>query len=226
MDVLCNTMTNISNLDHIYVIISSIHEQQRIDAINNVLKNIPKDKYTFVEPYWKGHTDKQLYVDNIKFPVYHHLTEGAACIYLTYTKLMDTFLASEHNTVLVLESDVFAVEGWEEMLQTALEEWKGINGYKNSMIFLGNGCNLKPNVTHKHVTERLYETHQTRCLDSWIWTKESVEKLRPLLLPITAPLDIFLNRLYNDTTGIKSYYLEPSIFIQGSQNGAYASNVQ
>jgi len=141
---------------------------------------------------------------------------------------MKIFLASSHNTVLVLESDVLVSSPqWVDMLKNVVDELKTLEGWRKSITFCGNGCGLTPSAESAR-GKYLYEMNASKCCDSMIWQRESIEEITKHMFPIVAPIDVWLThcwfRPHSDVH--KAYWIQPTIFEQGSQNGKYASNVQ
>jgi hypothetical protein len=217
-------MSTINNLDHIYIILSKQFEPERFNYIQFFLKLFPSDYCTIVDPFYKGRDDpKQLLVPRIKSTI-QPVSLGAGFLYLTYEKLMNEFIhTTNYNTVLVLESDILFKNDVIEKLTECINEWITLENWENSMIFLGNGCNFKPNPNTK-VTEHLYFTNGSKCTDSMLWTRNSISKILPELENLNNPIDFKLLECFEKNIS-KAYWIEPHIFEQGSQNGTYNKTI-
>ncbi len=223
-------MSAFVNIDHVYIIAHPLYEANRIEYIKqHILPYFSSTQYTFITPFWKG-------VDNVQMitkcldpaGLYHKLTEGAGFLFLTYYRIMKLFVTSEYQNVLVLESDVQVNQGFEHQLNETIKEWKALPNYQSSMVFLGNGCNLQAPPSAPR-TGRLVEMNSSKCTDSMLWSKENIQAILKNMIPIKAPIDWFFNLWFDSMKNHnthKAYWIEPTIFIQGSQNGAYESEVQ
>ena len=132
-------------------------------------------------------------------------------------------IAEKYKIALILEDDVIFSNNFIRIFNNALKQLP-----KNfEMLFIGNGCNLHiPNnelVTNKLVY-KVNTENKTRCLDSYIVTNKSAQKIcnyiQQLPYKINIPVDHWMNRAINDTK-TNVYWLEPTIVIQGTQNGTY-----
>ena len=225
-----------TSLDHIYIIVSQQFEADRIPTLRNMLREggIPDERVTFFEPFYKGRDDINIVRKMIKPPLIHHISEGAGFLYLSFYKLMRTFLASKHQTILVLESDVLAQQPteWPSQLDTVIRELQTLPDWRKSITFCGNGCGLEPSPETRRGTQGiLYEMNSSKCCDSMIWQRDAIADIVDHMLPMNGPIDIWLAQVWYPSSVAKSkqhkaYWIKPTIFMQGSQNGTYASNVQ
>jgi hypothetical protein len=220
------------NVDHVYFIAHPIFEAKRIEYLKtHVVPYLQPDQYTFVTPFWKGQDSTIMFNKNIHPQgLRHHLTDAAGFLYLTFYKIMNLFLKSSHEVVLIFESDIqvhHLPDGqWVHEMNQSINDWKLIQGWKNSMVFCGNGCGLQAPLNAKRAG-RLVEMNSSKCCDSMLWTKPTIEAICKNIFPIVAPIDWFLNFWFADQKPqFKAYCLEPYVFVQGSQNGAYVSEVQ
>ena len=221
-------------VDHIYVVVSQQFEADRVPVLKHMLRNVPADKYTLFEPFYKGRDNPQMVEKMIRHPLMHHISEGAGFLYLSFYKLMKTFLASEHKTVLVLESDILADDDakWLSQLDRVVEEVRKQPNYTKSITFCGNGCGMEPRPeTVRGDKKILYEMNGSKCCDSMIWHRDAIEDIAQYVLPMVCPIDIWLSNVWYKSPlaqekGHKAYWIKPTIFTQGSQNGMYKSNVQ
>ena len=217
-------MSIIPNLDHIYILVHPELEKDRYNYLQKLLTVFPKEYITFITPIYKG-------IDNINFAiprvknVEHHISIGALCLYLTYEKLMKHILENTNYTnVLVLESDVlFNDQTLYSELNIIIQEWITINNWQNSMIFLGNGCNFKAKEQNKK-TDHIYLENSSKCTDSMLWSRQSIQNILPYLENINRPIDLKLNVIFDNKIS-DSYWIEPHIFTQGSQNGTYKRTI-
>ena len=216
------------NVDHVYILVHPVHEKDRFTYLQqHITSKLPSSQYTYITPFWKGKDNAMLITKNINpnKPVRQRLTEGAGFLLLTYYKIMSLFLKSDADVVLVLESDVQIHENWIEECNASIADWKKIDGWKQSMVFCGNGCNLQAPSTAKR-QGRLVLMNSSKCTDSMLWSKENIRQIFKDMFPIIAPIDWFFNYWFADHPTHQAYWLEPTIFEQGSQNGTYSSEVQ
>jgi GR25 family glycosyltransferase involved in LPS biosynthesis len=145
-------------------------------------------------------------------------------------------IAQKYDNALILEDDVIFSENFMEVLSKYLTQLP--EDY--DMLFIGDGCNLHIQnhdlIPNKNIYEKcLYYTNwggggATRCTDSYIISKKCainfVEGLSNLNAKIDHDgIDWWINNAARDFQ-LKSYWAEPTIVTQGSQNETYESSVQ
>jgi GR25 family glycosyltransferase involved in LPS biosynthesis len=127
---------------------------------------------------------------------------------------------SPHEENVVLEDDVFFGKEFESyfnrFLSNTPNDWE--------LIFFGSGAGLHIPRTRKDVNAYRKDDPVTRCLDSYIIKKSVCERVLSDLLPITLPIDFELSYSLKNHK-IISYWWEPSLTMQGSQNDIYKSAI-
>jgi len=140
---------------------------------------------------------------------------------------------SESESALILEDDVIFDPQFMEKLNVYLGELPP----DFDMLFLGNGCGLHiPSdqiLPGKHVYEKSHDPTDwgglgaTRCLDSYIVSKEGAVKiceyLEHLQYQINTPIDWWLNKPIREKN-MKVFWAEPTIASQGTQFGNYQTS--
>ena len=207
-------------IDKIYIIISKEFEPERYAYLTSYFNKYPDIDVVFFEASYINR-DENL-IDYSKYG--SSLKKREIMLLEGYRRLFKHILTNtNYQYVFILESDVLFVDNFLEILTDYIKQWKALNTSR-SMVFTGNGCNLKPNVSNK-VSTNLYKENWSRCTDSMLMTRESIIYFYNHLENniINNPIDHIL--VYGDSA-IVSYYAEPHIIIQGSQNGTYASTIQ
>jgi hypothetical protein len=214
-------------IDFIYIIISKEKEKERYNyIINNITKYLPNyfknNKIIFYEPFFIDRDEIKLSSLNLNFS--KTLKNGEKMLLATYVNLFKELLEKKYEKILILESDVLFVDNFEEKLNIIYDEW---NLFKknSSIVFLGNGCNLKPKT--KRISNNLYLENRSKCTDSMLLDLESITNINIFLNSleiIDLPIDHLLNRIMNKT--IYGYWIHEPIIFQGSQNGTYKSCIR
>ena len=213
-----------NHIDHIYIIVSKHYESTRYQYLQDNLAPLFNTNYiTFFEPYYKGRDSIDMITSKLG-TLKHRLSIGAGMLYMTYYKLLLDILESKYQTVLILESDVlFDKDNLINNINQVINDWIQLKD-RNSMIFLGNGCNFKPS-KNQHISNTcLYKTNASKCTDSMIWTNEVCQSLLKNMFPIELPIDLHINQV-SQSNQFNCYWIENPIFIQGSQNGTYQSTI-
>jgi GR25 family glycosyltransferase involved in LPS biosynthesis len=205
-------------IDKIYVIISKQFEPDRYAYLQSYFAAHPELDVEFYEASYVNRDENK-----VDFSKYSGLRKPQIMLLDTYIRLFKHILENTTNQyVYILESDVLFVDNFIQKLQKYVLEWKNLNA-DTSMVFTGNGCNLKPHIENKK-SEHLYKENTSRCTDSMLMTRKAVEYFYNYLENnlIQKPIDHIY--IYGDDK-ITSYYAEPHIIVQGSQNGTYKTTV-
>jgi hypothetical protein len=84
-------------------------------------------------------------------------------------------------------------------------------------------CDLKPK--HNNVVNKyFYEEETSRCTTAYLIKKETCEKILSIA-NYTAPIDWHLNFI-KEKLGLKYYWTDPIIVLQGSEKDIYKSNLR
>ena len=141
-------------------------------------------------------------------------------------------IAQKYDYALILEDDVILSDNFLKKLahyQTQLP-------VDFDFLFIGNGCNLHiedkkilPNVniylkgSKPNWRNGTRGDGATRCTDSYLVHKNCAVQLCNYIKTsrVNLPIDLWLNQAAQDMN-LKSYWAEPTIVTQGSQNGMFA----
>jgi GR25 family glycosyltransferase involved in LPS biosynthesis len=137
---------------------------------------------------------------------------------LKHYRIFERILREDEENFLVLEDDVFFASNFVDLFNTCL----GATPKDWDVIMIGTGGNLHVPLVETGKVAYLKDHPATRCLDSYIIRKSIVKKIMEMedLLPIDLPIDFELAYVFKKLD-IKTYWWEPGITIQGSQNGFY-----
>lgn len=216
-------MSKEENILNIYIIVSTEFEKDRLKYLTSYFESNPCPpnlKINYFEAYYfnrdEGKIDRNHY--GPKLPI------GPIMLSHTYEKLFEEILSKNLEDVVILESDVMFQPNFYSNLDMIYKEWINIASHP-SVVFLGNGCNLVPR-QETRISQNLYETNSTKCTDSMIFDRKSIEIIykNMINMVIEKPVDY----LWNTFVGIenlKLYWIDRPIVHQGSQNGTYASRV-
>jgi GR25 family glycosyltransferase involved in LPS biosynthesis len=139
-------------------------------------------------------------------------------------------IAEKYENALIFEDDVILCDNFVKILQLFMYQLP--DNY--DMLFIGNGCNLhipqSELIPNKYIYSKcLYPTSwggdgATRCSDSYIVSNKCAKVLCKcidnLQNKIKLPIDWWLNETARQNN-FKVYWAEPTLVMQGSQNGTY-----
>jgi GR25 family glycosyltransferase involved in LPS biosynthesis len=207
-------------IDKIFIIVSKEFEKDRFEYLNNYFENnktnIPIE---YFEPYYKNRDE-----DKININKYRNLKKGEIMLSETYIKLFTHIVENNLKYTLILESDVLFENNFFENLQIIFDEWINV-GKHPSIVFLGTGANLQPNIKNK-ISENLFLQNSTKCTDSMLFDLDAIKHIlnkKNNLLLINKPIDHLWN--YFIGKDIFSYWIKNPLVIQGSQTGVYKSTI-
>ena len=146
--------------------------------------------------------------------------KGYRAVTLEHFKTYEYILNNTtYNNVLILEDDVIL----ENEFKNELEKYKTILEEGYDICYLGSGCGL----TLPYYTEKLIDinyNYQSKCSDSYIITRNAIQKIYETALPFYCAIDWELTYLaaINDLKVL--WVTDPKIH-QGSQTGKYNSTL-
>jgi hypothetical protein len=137
-------------------------------------------------------------------------------------------LERDLNWILILEDDAVPVEGAFDEINKLLTNFSA----KNTWINLNSGAGLKRTSSEKKLnTLGLFRVKpaSTRCAVAYLVSKDLAKKIVESALkdgiPDWLPIDFYYQVLLRKFKS-KSYWTDPAIFEQGSENGRYLSNLE
>jgi GR25 family glycosyltransferase involved in LPS biosynthesis len=181
---------------------------------------------TYPDNFWRTNAEKWTEKISYAYPKVHdtarRLSPQERSVALKHYTIFQEILKEDGENFLVLEDDVFFATEFAELFNTNLKEtpkdW--------DTIMIGTGANLRIPIKEQGKVAHLKDHPATKCLDSYIIKKSVVKKIMEMedLLPIDLPIDFELAYVFKKLD-IKTYWWEPGITIQGSQNGFYKSAI-
>ena len=166
--------------------------------------------------------DKQVLLNNSYVDdrtVWHGLKNSEICIAEQMFKIYRLITKSNNDLCLILEDDFVLTENFNHYLNEFL------NNLPNDFdcIFMSSCCDLKPK--HNNVVNKyFYEEETSRCTTAYLIKKETCEKILSIA-NYTAPIDWHLNFI-KEKLGLKFYWTDPIIVLQGSEKDIYKSNLR
>ena len=208
------------NLDQIYI----SHYEKLTD------RKVYFDKVISTNTIFKGaqvvasndEIDKQVLLNNSYVDdrtVWHGLKNSEICIAEQMFKIYRLIAKSNNDLCLILEDDFVLTENFNHYLNEFL------NNLPNDFdcIFMSSCCDLKPK--HNNVVNKyFYEEETSRCTTAYLIKKETCEKILSIA-NYTAPIDWHLNFI-KEKLGLKFYWTDPIIVLQGSEKDIYKSNLR
>lgn len=188
------------------------------------------DKIISTNPIFKGaqvvisndEIDKQVllkngYVDDRT--IWHGLKNSEICIAEQMFRIYRLIANSNDELCLILEDDFILTEDFNHYLN------EFINNLPNDFdcVFMSSCCDLKPK--HNNVVNKyFYEEETSRCTTAYLIKKETCQKILSIA-NYTAPIDWHLNFI-KEKLGLKFYWTDPIIVLQGSEKDIYKSNLR
>lgn len=166
--------------------------------------------------------DKQVLLNNSYIDdrtIWHGLKNSEICIAEQMFKIYRLIAKSNNDLCLILEDDFVLTENFNHYLNEFL------NNLPNDFdcIFMSSCCDLKPK--HNNVVNKyFYEEETSRCTTAYLIKKETCEKILSIA-NYTAPIDWHLNFI-KEKLGLKFYWTDPIIVLQGSEKDIYKSNLR
>lgn len=151
--------------------------------------------------------------------IWHGLKNSEICIAEQMFRIYRLVAKSNNQLCLILEDDFVLTENFNHYLNEFL------NNLPNDFdcIFMSSCCDLKPK--HNNVVNKyFYEEETSRCTTAYLIKKETCEKILSIA-NYTAPIDWHLNFI-KEKLGLKYYWTDPIIVLQGSEKDIYKSNLR
>jgi GR25 family glycosyltransferase involved in LPS biosynthesis len=162
-------------------------------------------------------------MNNINFHEKRELKKSEFSLCYKHLKIYEDILKNNVKTSLILEDDVIFEKDFNNKFNVFLsmtpKDW--------DFIFIGDGCNLHVPVSLKKEGVVAYKKEHpaSKCTDSYIVKKASIEKIMSTIIPFSFPIDFELNyQMFKHNLNV--YWWEPTIISQGSQCGIYKSEIQ
>lgn len=132
---------------------------------------------------------------------------------------------STYDYALILEDDTILVENFMPILESRIGTLSDEKS-KWDFLFIGSCCNLR--ISQEHIIPGQYWYKKsypaTKCADSYVIKRKAAQACLEEL-PYTLPIDWELSYII-EKRNMTTYWLEPPIVVQGSQNGTYESSIQ
>ncbi len=128
---------------------------------------------------------------------------------------------STHDAVMVLEDDVILCDDFVNRFKMYMEQTPP----DYDMIFLGSGAGLRPDNLTESKFAYLKNHPASKCTDSYIITKKASSKLASTYLPFNLCVD-FEMAYHMFTHNLNVYWWDPPLIQQGSETGAFSSELR
>ena len=225
-----------TSIHRIFVIGNSEREPERIQYLNSVFsKNSVTDFVEYFQPTYKDSipSDLQdLYFSAPSELLGRPLKNSEISIFLNFLLLFEKIL-DEYNDgyFLIFESDVL----FEYPILEYLTYMEQIIQHSSPTCFsIGSGCDLiHTNVNTEDMNFQLFPETRVRCMDSFLFSYAGIQKFVYYIYTfqkskgsIDQPIDNFFETFLEQTPTYVQLWVWPSLTLQGSQSGAYASSIQ
>lgn len=208
----------------IYIIGNEAREPERISYLKKYFLGLNLQVIYF-QPTYKN-TLSQSELSRFTTETHERVFKNSEkSLVLNFLYLFEVLESQDFDYVLILESDVIFsgnlveyMKGLQEFLKT-----------KPDGACLGSGCDMiDESINTDDMSLQIAKNTRIRCTDTLLFSKEGSIKLLEYLRkygifdePIDNCIDLFLKK-----KEFNFYWIWPSITVQGSQYGYYASSIQ
>lgn len=212
----------IDYIDKIYVLHVKEGYEEREESINKQLKELDFNFEFVLE-----HDIPELRKEQLTqyFLKENTLRMSELSCSMKHIETLKKIQRSEGNIFLVLEDDVIFSKNTLDTLKKMKKELSTIE--EAFVISLGNAANMYTPKKYLNKGKLLYKNSENRAADSFLISKQAVEKRLAWLEKnkTSLPADHMYNFIDNEV-GNHIYWLEPTIVTQGSQAGLFRSSIQ
>jgi glycosyl transferase family 25 len=209
-------------IDKIYVLHVKEGYEDREKSIEEQLSNLNLEFEFVLEHDIPELTETKLSKYFVKD---HTLRDSELSCSMKHIETLQKIEKSEGKIFLVLEDDVLFSKKTLDILTQLASELETVE--TDFVISLGNAANMYTPKKELKEGKLLYRNIENRAADSFLISKEAVQKRLQWLEKntTTLPADHMYNLIDNEV-GNHIYWLEPTIVTQGSQAGLFTSSIQ
>ena len=199
---------------------------ERKEHMIHQLNNHNIKNYEFIESFDKEVlTDKDLHKFDLK-----KLKLSEISLFLKHIKTLKQICNSDDNYALIFEDDVILDVNFNDKIINYLSQAPD----NFDIMFIGSGCDLHIskdriiNDVNIYLKDNWEGDGSCKCADSYIITKKCCLKIIDFFNEnstiIDLPIDWWFNFVFRKLEFIV-YWCEPTIVIQGSQNGSFKRSI-
>jgi hypothetical protein len=223
-------MKKLHTIDKIFILCNKENEKDRYEKWQNWTKN--RSDIEFFSYRWAHELSdsdiEQYYIrdKNIEdfegrfrsFP----LNKAEISSGINWIKMLEEIKSQNLNRVLVLESDVYFDEYFEDDFNRAIKILNGIPEDQWDMLSIGAGAGQRVNFNNGMFLSGIFKVDGVRTIDALVFSKNGLNKTISLCNKITMPYDIEIAYKVKDGS-LNMFWLDPPIARQGSVDGIYDS---
>jgi hypothetical protein len=226
-----------TSVKHIYVIGDAVREPDRIAYLQSYFKDETIETFcTYMQPTWKTTLADHvvaLYCPRNQSKQGRPLKLAELSIFLNFMAVFETILQTySDGYFIIFESDV-RFEGSIRPYLVGLESF--LHYIQPDAASIGSGCDLiDSQVNTDDMNFQIYKKQIVRCMDSYVFSYKGIQSFMHYIenylktsdnKSIDEPIDNFFQTFIEKGT-FEHYWVWPSLTLQGSQNGQYASFIQ
>lgn len=224
------------NIDNVYV----VHYTKLVERRINIEKqfNEISNKITFIEDYdadvlttelineWYQPSEEDWNIRNktlwgrkgLPTPSFRRINIAEISCTIKHIKAIE--LIAKNGDGFIIEDDVLLKDNFVKNFNRAIDELP--NDW--DVIMVGAGCNMHVPSTSDKIFYRV-DDPATRCLDSYLVRQSAAKKIMSSIKPFQTISDwelawqLYANKLI-------TYWLEPSLCVQGSETGVYKTTLR
>lgn len=148
-------------------------------------------------------------------------------IFLNIVAVLETYVKTDAEFCLILESDVIFERPLNEYL-SSLQGW--IQTVNPDCASLGSGCDLiHDDVDTDDMNFQIYPKRLVRCMDTLLFSKRGAQTFLHTLHTYgkwDEPIDNFFETFLKTHPEFTFFWVWPSLTLQGSQYGYYPTTIQ
>jgi hypothetical protein len=225
-----------TSIHRIFVVGNSEREPDRIQYLNSVFsKNSVAEFVEYFQPTYKNSIPndlQQLYFSAPSELLGRPLKNSEISIFLNFLLLFEKVVAEySDGYFLIFESDVLFEYSICEYVR-AMDQI--IQHHSPDCFSIGSGCDMiHDNVNTDDMNFQLFPEKRVRCMDSFLFSYAGICTFVNYIYAfqkrkgsIDQPIDNFFETFLEQTPEYIQLWVWPSLTLQGSQSGAYASSIQ
>ena len=227
------------SISQVYFICNKQNEEFRYNRLNKIITelNISKEQYQFMAPTYKYDINNEIYNKYVKSKFIidnRYIKKSELSLFLNFYEILkDIDKRYLDGIFITLESDIIIDENINNiniLIDKIVQNKENINlvsigkGYEHRII-----KNLGETYSNHYDKVRLIKMNETRCTDSFIWTKEGINIFLNYIEnknDINEPIDHFINNFLKNINNFNMYWSIPHFFIQTTSNMGEKSTIQ
>lgn len=240
---LLNVQHNFKDINKIYTICNPNFEPARYETLQGMFNkiNVPIDLITYLCPTYKHTIDEKIMKKLVKTDDVLKLRQlpmkrAEISLFLNFIAIFkDINKRYLDGLFCTFESDIIPKDNIENvgdlfsLLKTHQEKWNVIHFGQDNGVDAQIWDQSSEPFTNNNDSIRLIQKQWTRCTDTFVWNIKGVQLFLDYLHKnnnYAIPIDTYLSEFIFNNSDFICCWSQPTYFIQGSNHGLTASNIQ